>query len=666
MTHPARSTGSAFLGSLNGLVGATESEKARPVERADFDVLRVVEWGPKRHTGQLPGSTIGETARPTGSVPNSDLMGCHRASVGSEDTIVAITHEVVDSVHARKILRTIFESRAGREDLVDTELATSAWEATMRNSSISKGSTALISTFLVLGVAAHAVAGFNGDDYRDLVVASPNKDLNSQSYAGMVMEVDGSSAGITTEIHLWHQDAGLADVCEANDHLGRALAIGDFDGDGYFDLAIGVPQEDIGDETDAGGVSIIYGSSAGLFSSGDQFLTQDEVHSSTSVEASDQFGFALAAADFNGDGYDDLAMSAPLEDIGIVDIGEVVVVFGSADGIDPAGSQWILQPYFAEDNLFGARLAAGDFDHDGYADLAVGAPGTEAGGLTAAGVVEVYYGSGTWLVRRTGASRFHQDVLGIQNDCHAYDGFGYALAAGDVDGDGYDDLAVGVKGENFGDTLDVGIVHILSGTSDGLTGIASDLLSQSIFGGDSAEADDQFGASLAMGDFDGDGFADLAVGTPWEDVGVDDAGLVQLVYGSADGLDKDRYLTIWEDSLDNRASIQGGESFGYALAAGDIDNDGFDDLAIGAPWQDFGSAIDAGTAYVAYGAVTGLSMDNDFLDHCTPGYLSAGCDSDDLFGWALAIAPAPRAAGDSIFSDGFESGGLSGWSEHTP
>ncbi len=525
----------------------------------------------------------------------------------------------------------------------------------------------LIATTAVLGAAVWAAAGFNGDGFGDLVVASPNKDLNSQSYAGMVMEVDGSAAGITTEIHLWHQDAGLDDVCEENDHLGRALAIGDFDGDGYFDLAIGVPEEDVGDEADAGAVSVIYGSSSGLTTAWDQFFTQDDVSSATSTEAGDRFGMALVAADFNNDGYDDLAISAPLEDIGsIQDMGDVVVLFGSVTGIDAAVSQWIVQPYYNEDHLFGARLAAGDFDNDGYADLAVGAPGTEVGGLTAAGMVEVFYGSETWLAQRAGASRFDQDVLGIQNECDAYDGFGYALAAGDVNGDGYDELAVGVKGENFNATLDVGVVHILSGTAAGLTGIASDILSQNLIGDDAAEGGDQFGASLAMGDFDGDGYADLVVGTPWEDVGAEDAGLVQLVYGSADGLDNDRYLTIWEDSLDNRASIQGGESFGFALAAGDIDNDGYDDLAIGAPWQSFGAASDAGTAYVVYGAATGLSMDNDFLDHCTTGYTSGGCDSDDLFGWALAITPKREVLGDAIFSDDFESGGLGAWSSSSP
>lgn len=514
----------------------------------------------------------------------------------------------------------------------------------------------------LLGLIPQAGAGFDGDGFRDLVVSVPSEDVNSQANAGMVMEVEGGAAGITLEHDLWHQDSGLVDACEADDYLGRALAIGDFDGDGYFDLAIGVPMEDVGGLSNAGAVQVIYGSSVGLNTSGDQFLTQDGLHAATSAEEGDLFGFAVAAADFNGDGYDDLAMGSVREDIGSLNnMGEVVVIFGSESGLVTTGSQWIIQSYYDADYRFGARLAAGDFDNDGFADLAVAAPGTVVSGFDDAGVVDVFWGSASYLAERTGVSRWHQDIAGVQNECAEGDSFGSSLAVGDLNGDGFDDLAVGVAQEDIGPADNVGMVHLLYGVPGGLTGNATPIISQNTFGSDQCEENDQFGTSLAFGDFDGDGFDDLVIGTPWEDIGsvLPNTGLVQIVYGSATGPDGD--LTLWEDSLSNRAVIQEDDRFGFALAAGDLNDDGFDDLAMGAPWKDLSGETDAGTVYIAYGSDAGLSMDNDYLDQCTSGYWG-GCDSDDHFGWALAIVPE-RAP---MFSDGFESGNLTRWDSSSP
>jgi hypothetical protein len=159
----------------------------------------------------------------------------------------------------------------------------------------------------------------------------------------------------------------------------------------------------------------------------------------------------------------------------------------------------------------------GDFDGDGYTDLAVGVPYEDVGspGVVNAGAVNVLYGSASGITG-SGSNYWHQDVAGIGSITEADDRFGVALTAGDFDGDGYADLAVGVPYEHWNEA-DTGIVQVLYGTASGLTDTGDQLWRQDISGiADVEEADDRFGYALAAGDFDGDGYLDLAIGVPYE------------------------------------------------------------------------------------------------------------------------------------------------------
>ena len=204
---------------------------------------------------------------------------------------------------------------------------------------------------------------------------------------------------------------------------------GDFNGDGFDDLAIGVPGEDLGSifNADAGAVAVIYGSSSGLSATSahiDQFWTQDSTNIDNQAEGSDQFGFSLTAADFNADGKDDLAIGVPHEDSGSP--GGVQVIYGSSSGLSATLAhvdQFWTQDSADIDNqaedgdLFGYTLAIGDFNADGKDDLAVGVPFEDLGSIGNAGAVEVIYGSLSGL----SATLAHADQFWTQDSADIND-----------------------------------------------------------------------------------------------------------------------------------------------------------------------------------------------------------------------------------------------------
>ena len=137
-----------------------------------------------------------------------------------------------------------------------------------------------------------------------LMVHGQLESFGGVAYAGRVTVMFGAAAGCFDQ-----GTSGVSGAPEASDYFGGALATGDFDGDGYADLAVGVPGEDLGSPVvgDAGGVDVLYGSSSGLTASGDQFLSQEVLTGTpASLNPADEFGSALATGDFDGDGHEDL------------------------------------------------------------------------------------------------------------------------------------------------------------------------------------------------------------------------------------------------------------------------------------------------------------------------------------------------------------------------
>jgi hypothetical protein len=506
---------------------------------------------------------------------------------------------------------------------------------------------------------------FNGDGRSDLVIGTPFENVGSTIEAGAVTVVYGASGGLRASAlnqTFTQSSPGIHDDPEAHDYFGYSLATGDFNGDGYGDLAIGIPNEDfffdnpfpVPDDTYAniGGVEVVYGSAGGLDPlglKGADFIARNPVN----YDSDDRFGFALAAANFGNGGPADLAVGSPLDDTEGLNNGTVSIFYGHTSGIDAIPSAVFDQsaadiPGDSNDQEnFGAALAAGDLGKSGHADLAIGVANDSVQGTLLAGSVNVLYGSTGGLVT-AGSQRWTQNSPGIGGTAEQADHFGSALAVGDFGRSTRADLAVSAPCEGFAGVSCAGAVHVIFGTKTGLAATGDQLWSQSSSGvPDKPEQNDAFGRALTATNFGKSNRADLAVASNESFGSQTWAGAVEVFYGTAAGLTA-AGSQLWSQAtpgVDTTPSIY--DYFGAALGSGNFGRGRHADLVIGVPGEAFDDYEDAGAVEIIYGTANGLRVRND--DFLQEDDLSSadGPDPSDYFGWSLA--PRPSSLGSYWF-----------------
>jgi hypothetical protein len=234
-------------------------------------------------------------------------------------------------------------------------------------------------------------------------------------------------------------------------------------------------------------------------------------------------------------------------------------------------------------------------------------------------------------VTGTGSKGFSQGAGGVGNADETGDLFGAALAAGDINKDGRADLVVGVPGESVGAVATAGIVQVLFGSTGGVVTTGNQAFTQNSAGvPDTAEANDKFGTALAVGDLTGDGFADVAIGSPGESVGtVLNAGQVSVLLGSGTGL-TGTGATAWDqNATDVPDNAETSDLFGSALRIAQFRPNPLPDLYVGIPGEN-GSA---GAVQLLPGAVTGVTAVGGLF--VTSSGFAGGAQASSLFGASI-------------------------------
>ncbi|MCF3133950.1 FG-GAP and VCBS repeat-containing protein [Streptomyces olivochromogenes] len=415
------------------------------------------------------------------------------------------------------------------------------------------------------------------------------------------------------------------------------VAKADFNGDGIGDIATSAATAYVSGHKNAGQVVVLYGTKTGVSSAKRTTLSQNSAGVPGTAETGDQFGYDLAYADFNGDGYDDLAVGTPHEKTGSdTNAGAVTLLWGSPSGLTGKGVD-VPDPAAGSHDYWGQELAAGDFDGDGKADLVV-----------SASTSTLYLYKGGFAGNGTAGSRTtFKPPIQSGNDSSPYGPMN--LTAGDVNGDGRTDLVV--DGYETHTSSHWNTNYWLPGTASGLRGATAKALKPGII--------------TAIGDINGDGFGDIVTGAAWDDRTSDGrpvpnaakGGKVSVTYGSASG-PAATATGITQNTGKVPGDSEKGDGFGWDLDLGDINGDGYQDLVVSAPNEDLGGATNTGTVTVLYGSAHGVNTASgaQSFAQSTAGVPDKD-EKNDLFGADVKLDDVTGDGKADLVVGSYENGG---------